>query len=284
MPCYNPLTAWRKQSVDPRTGKRGITFSRSSGLSDMEVSIPCGKCMGCRIRKSIDWSLRCVHESQLYKENCFITLTYDDEHLPEGGTLVKKHFQDFMKRLRFSIEPRKIRFFMCGEYGEQLQRPHYHALIFNYDFPDKKPFKYSANSILYTSEQLSKLWPYGFVTVGACNYTTAMYTAQYTLKKIYGEFADGHYQGKVPEFCQMSMRPGLGRGYIEKYEDELRQNDSIVFNGREYPMPAYYDQVFAELDLQKAKRKAKINKAESTIERLRVKEVCMKSRQKMRQR
>ena len=281
MPCYNPLTAWRKQHVDPRTGKRGITFTRSQGVAEMELSIPCGKCMGCRIRKSIEWALRCVHECAMYEENCFITLTYDEEHVPKDGSLNKKHFQDFMKRFRERVKPLKIRFFMCGEYGEQLQRPHYHAIIFNYDFKDKKPFKYSNKSVLYTSELLSDLWPFGFSTVGQANYTTAAYTARYTTKKIFGDQAAEHYQGREPEFCQMSLRPGIGYDYAVKYADELRQHDSIVHNGKEYALPRYYDLVFEDLDEQKRKRKSKIDRHNSTIERLRVREEVAESKVKI---
>ena len=283
MTCYNPLTAWRKARLDPNTGKRGITFNRSQGLIDMELSIPCGKCMGCRIRKSIDWALRCVHESLLYQDNCFITLTYDEDHLPEDGSLNKKHFQDFMKRLRKHAQHR-IRYYMCGEYGSELQRPHYHAIIFNHDFADKKPHKYTAKSVLYTSESLSKLWPFGFSTVGAVNYTTAAYCARYTTKKIFGPNSGLHYGNKQPEFSQMSLRPGIGYGYCVKYENELRAKDSIVLNGREYPLPKYYEMVFEDLDKQKAIRKNKIDKANSTIERLRVREKVSESKRKIYER
>ena len=281
MPCYNPLTAWRKKRVDPETGKRGITFNRSQGIAEMELSIPCGKCMGCRIRKSIEWALRCVHESQMYEQNCFITLTYDEENVPSDGSLNKKHFVDFMKRLRKHVHPKKIRFFMCGEYGEQLGRPHYHAIIFNHDFEDRKPFKYTNKSILYTSESLSKLWPYGFVTVGEANYTTAAYVARYTTKKIFGDAAVEHYGSKLPEFCQMSLRPGLGFDYCVKYKDELQAKDSVVLNGREYPLPSYYDLVFEDLERQKSKRKNKIDTENSTIARLRVREKVAESKREL---
>ena len=275
MACYNPIRAWRKARVDSETGKRGITFSRSQGNQDMELSIPCGKCIGCRIGKSVEWALRCVHESQMYERNCFITLTYDEDNVPRSGTLVKKHFQDFLKRLRKSVEPKQIRYFMCGEYGEQLGRPHYHAIIFNHDFEDKEVFKYADKSILYTSKKLQDLWPYGFSTVGEANYTTAAYCARYTLKKIFGEKADEHYQGREPEYCQMSLRPGLGKEYVIKYYNELKQHDSIVMNGREYPLPKYYSYLFEELEREELikRRKRHINPDEQTTERLRVREL-----------
>lgn len=283
MPCYNPLRAWRKARLDSETGKRGITFNRSQGLVDMELSIPCGKCLGCRIRKVIDWSLRCVHESSMYDENCFITLTYDDKNCPLDGSLNKKHFQDFMKRLRKYAHPQKVRFFMCGEYGSELGRPHYHAILFNFDFKDKKKFKYSNKSVLYTSEKLSELWPYGFSTVGEANYTTAAYCARYSYKKIFGEKADSHYAGREPEYCLMSLKPGLGKEYCIKYYDELKRNDSIVMNGREYPLPRYYLSLFSEIEQEDLKRKRhQVKESEKTIARLRVKEKVMESKLTMK--
>ena len=281
MPCYNPITAWRKKHVDPKSGKRGITFTRSQGVVELELQIPCGRCMGCRIRKSIDWAMRCVHESQMHDENCFITLTYDEEHLPKDGSLNKKHFQDFMKRLRKAKHPSKIRFFMCGEYGEQLERPHYHAILFNCDFSDKKPIKYSNKSILYTSKQLETLWGKGHVSIGQANYTTAAYCARYTTKKIFGEKAEDWYQGRQPEYAQMSLRPGLGKDYAIKFQEELKRNDSVVMNGREYPLPSYYEWVFDDLEHQKRIRKSKINKEENTISRLRVKEEIKLNKDKL---
>lgn len=279
MPCYNPIRAWRKRRLDKDTGKRGITFTRSEGLEDMEVQIPCGKCMGCRVRKSIDWALRCVHESQSYERNCFVTLTYSDENCPQDMSLNKKHFQDFMKRLRES-EPQKIRFFMCGEYGDQFGRPHYHAILFNYWPKDAKHFRYANKSILYTSESLEELWGHGFVTIGEANYTSAAYTARYSTKKIFGEKAEEHYQGREPEYCQMSLRPGLGYDYAVKYADELKLHDCIVYNGRSYPLPRYYELVFDELEKQKNKRKLKVNKRENHTDRLRVREEVAESTRK----
>ena len=170
---------------------------------------------------------------------------------------------------------------MCGEYGSELERPHYHAIIFNHDFDDKKPIKYSNNSILYTSEQLQQLWPYGYVSIGDANYTTAAYVARYSVKKIFGEDAESHYQGKHPEYISMSLRPGIGYDYIVKYEDELRQHDSVTLNGREYPLPSYYDLVFEDLDRQKAKRRSKVDKENSTIARLRVRETVAEGKRKL---
>ena len=285
MPCYSPHRAWRTNTINPETGKRGITFSRSKAILDMELKIPCGKCMGCRISKSVQWALRCVHEAKFHDSNCFITLTYDDDHVPEGGTLVKKHFQDFMKRFRKAISPVKVRYYMCGEYGEQLGRPHYHALIFGYDFPDKIEFKYRKNSILYVSEQLQNLWPFGFVTVGSVTYETAAYCAKYATKKVFGDESADWYQGRVPEYSTMSLKPGIGYSYWEKYQQELLQHDSIVRNGRVFPIPRFYTEKFTEEEqaFLKAARTEKMElfQADQTLERLRVRETVKLSKLKV---
>ena len=129
MPCFSPLDGYRSRTVNA-SGKRSIVFDIHEGFHDRPVSVPCGQCVGCRLEKSRQWAMRCVHEASLYDENCFITLTYDDEFLPVGGSLDKGAFPRFMKRLRKKFEPRRIRFYHAGEYGDRFGRPHYHALLF----------------------------------------------------------------------------------------------------------------------------------------------------------
>jgi hypothetical protein len=286
MTCYNPMRAWWTGRKNPDTGKEQLTFNRNNGIVDRPIDLPCGKCMGCRVKYSISWALRCVHESQDHEHNSFITLTYDDDHLPKGGTLVKKHFVDFMKRLRRKLEPTKIRYFMCGEYGDKFQRPHYHALIFGYDFPDKVEFKYRKNSILYTSDELAELWPFGFVTVGELTYESASYTAQYATKKIRGELADQIYGDRVHPYITMSRNPGLGTNYFNKYKKELFQHDSIVHNGRSFPLPRFYTELFSEEEIKQLKqtRQENIKYSENTIERLRVREEVKEANLKLRNR
>ena len=141
MTCYAPLHGYYSQERNPKTGKRSVVFSRNSGYDDRRVSVPCGQCIGCRLERSRQWAVRCVHESSLHRFSSFITLTYNDEHLPSDRSLNVEHFQRFMKRLRKHLEPLKIRFFHCGEYGDKFRRPHYHAIVFGYDFPDRIPFQ-----------------------------------------------------------------------------------------------------------------------------------------------
>src|SRR4051794_29862641 len=103
MPCFRPLKGYRARVTNPDTGKRSIVFNARKGFNDLPVDLPCGQCIGCRLERSRQWAIRCSHEAKLHEENCFITLTYAPEHLPPGGTLVVKDFQDFMKRLRFEF-------------------------------------------------------------------------------------------------------------------------------------------------------------------------------------
>ena len=131
MPCFCPLEGWRSKDRSS-TGKRKIVFNPRDALRDMPVTVPCGQCIGCRLERSRQWAVRCIHEASLHEDNCFITLTYDDAHLPTDLSLNVSHFQKFMKRLRKRFGE-GIRFFHCGEYGENFGRPHYHACLFTSD-------------------------------------------------------------------------------------------------------------------------------------------------------
>jgi len=139
MACYHPIQAWRSKKVNKETGKRSIVFQRSEAFVDMPVVVPCGQCIGCRLEKSRQWAIRCVHESKCHDDNIFVTLTYNNENLPKDGSLCLADLQKFMKRLRKKYGA-GIRYFACGEYGEKLKRPHYHVCIFGLNFPmrDKK--------------------------------------------------------------------------------------------------------------------------------------------------
>ena len=122
----------------------------------------------------------------MYEQNCFLTLTYSEENLPEGGNLEKEELQKFIKRLRKKIEPIKIRYFGAGEYGDQKKRPHYHLCIFNYDFPDKEVYSLSGKNRefpVYISPTLQELWPFGYHTIGEVSMASAGYIARYVVKK-----------------------------------------------------------------------------------------------------
>ena len=131
------MKAWRHRTPGPQ-GKRPLTFAKSDAqFIDRPIIIPCGQCSGCRLDRSADFAVRCVHESRMHNKNCFITLTYDDDHLPKYDDLVYDHFQSFMKNLRHECPP-GLKFYMCGEYGDKTQRPHYHALVFGHDLVIKR--------------------------------------------------------------------------------------------------------------------------------------------------
>lgn len=252
MPCYRPLRGWRSRSSNP-SGKRSIVFKKQHGYEDQEIELPCGQCIGCRLERARQWAIRCVHEASLYEDNCVLTLTYDDEHLPSDGSLNVRDIQLFMKRLRKRFGA-GIRFFQCGEYGDNLGRPHHHAIIFNFDFPDKKYLKNSpTGDKLYHSDILSTgtdevppLWPHGYALIGSLTFESCAYVARYITKKIGGDRAEDHYNGLKPEFITMSRNPGIGKGWYEKYKDDLN-GDFVVINGKRMSVPKFYDG-FLELD------------------------------------
>lgn len=209
MPCYHPLPAWYSKRRG-ESGKRGVVFNVADGFKDKQIDLPCGRCIGCRLERSRQWAVRCVHEAALWDSNCFVTLTYDEENCPKDGGLIPEHFVLFMKRLR-ACYGAGIRFFHCGEYGEKLGRPHHHAILFNFDFADKRFHSRSSDgNVLYTSAELERLWRFGFCTVGACTFESAAYIARYSLKKITGSAAESHYQGRKAEYLTMSRKPGIG--------------------------------------------------------------------------
>lgn len=244
MPCYHPIPGWRAKHTNWLTGRRAVVFNPRDGLEKCEI--PCGKCIGCRLERSRQWAVRCMHEAKLYDRNCFLTLTYNDANLPANGSLVPERFQLFMKRLRKKYGA-GIRFFHCGEYGEELGRPHHHALLFNHDFDDKWFYKGVGGNKLYTSKTLDELWGHGFCSIGAVTFESAGYVARYALKKITGPIAEEHYKGKVPEFLTMSRRPGIGRVHAERFLDDIYPSDTCVVRGVETKPPRYYDKVLEEV-------------------------------------
>lgn len=265
-----------------KTGKRKLVFSTETGYVDLPVTVPCGQCIGCRLERSRQWGLRITHEASLHPFNMFVTLSYDDEHLPDGGTLVKKHFQDFMKRVRFRFGE-GIRYFHCGEYGDTTNRPHYHAIIFNLDMPDKRVIKIDPRGgyKLYSSQQLSDLWGMGHVWIGNVTNESANYVARYILKKVTGEKAEDHYQGRLPEYVTMSRRPGIASGWIEKYSKDVYPSDNCIVAGKQQKPPKFYDKAHeaanpkAHQYVKNARaRFGKSHESDTTPERLAVREEC----------
>lgn len=242
-----------------------------------------------------------MHESQLYDENCFITLTYDDEKLPQNSSLRYRDYQLFMKRLRKALG-RSVRFYMCGEYGETTGRPHYHALLFGFRPKDLKLHSKRANSsVLYTSEFLSKIWTDGFASVGELTFESAAYVARYVMKKVTGELADTHYEklsletGEIykiePEFNHMSRRPGIAAGWFEKFSGDVYPHDEVAVRGVWCKPPRYYDKIYKEAEPLKwesiefeRQKAAQAVSADNTYDRLRTRELVTRARLKLSKR
>lgn len=195
----------------------------------------------------------------LHQENTFITLTYRDEDLPPFESIGRYAWQTFIKRLRKQIQPKKIRYFMCGEYGEKTGRPHYHAIIFGHEFPDKEPTgKNQRGDIYYTSESLLKAWPHGHVTIGEANFDTAAYVARYIMKKQNGPEAATHYEQEsrytcvgiqdiTAEFTNSSRNPGIAHDWVKKYQSDLLKG-YITSNGKKTGIPKYYTDIIENME------------------------------------
>jgi hypothetical protein len=305
MPCYSPLTGWRSRQLNAN-GKRPIVFVKSEGYADTEISIPCGQCIGCRLDHSRNWAIRCMHEAQLHKNNCFVTLTYNENKVPEiqgYGTLVPEHLTKFIKRVRKKYG-NGIKYYACGEYGDQSGRPHYHICFFGLDFEDKELHTIKNGNKLYTSKSLDKLWSdyrhrknygnFGFASIGALTFDTAAYTARYCMKKAKGKNKDTAYErlnpdtGEivdiVPEFARMSRNPGLGKSWLEKYGSDVYPHDFTVIDNYQHKPPKYYDNLMDKKDSQKmdeikASRRAAIKKAlfKNSLARLHARGVAKKA-------
>lgn len=261
------------------------------------LQLPCGQCVGCRLERSRQWAMRCVHEASLWPANCFVTLTYSDEHLPIDRSLDYDDFQKFMKRLRkrfkgIGRDPKgdlPIRFYMAGEYGENFGRPHFHVCLFNFDFEDKKLWmKTKSGSKIYRSAALEELWPFGFSSIGEVNFSSAAYVARYIMKKITGRDSEQYYEdvtvdGEIvqrrPEFNKMSLKPGIGFDWYKKFKDDVYPHDYVVINGKKVKPPRFYDSKFKEEfplefeDIQfQREMDAKLRFADNSDERLAVRE------------
>ena len=233
-----------------------------------------------------------MHENNITREkglgSSFLTLTYADHNLPPDGSLWPDDHKEFVNKLKCKLHRdfgRGFRYYMSGEYGEKFQRPHYHYLIFGHDFPDKTFHRQHRGHKYYVSEELNKLWPYGHSLIGHVTPESAAYTARYVMKKQTGQSALSHYvnaDGVVlePEFSRMSLRPGIGAEWFEKYgeQDVYDSGDFIVMNGRKYSTPRYYDTLLERLDVEKladikSRRRAfaEAHASDNTYERLLVK-------------
>lgn len=207
------------------------------------MTVPCGQCIACRLNRNSEVATRIYAESRMHDDNIFLTLTYDDEHLPENDSVKVDELQKFMKRLRRLIEPDKIRYYAVGEYGGTFYRPHYHLAVFGLSGFDSRVFSghmYDKKSKGYYVE--CKAWHNGLVHFGFISRRSAEYIAGYILKKVTGEKGKEHYKelGIEPEFAIMSRKPGLGLAFMDKFRDELLSHEFLVIDGRKKPLPRYF--------------------------------------------
>jgi len=253
----------------------------------------------------------------MHEENCVITLTYNDEKLPHGGTLVKTDFKKFMYRLRENLKPKRIRFYHCGEYAEleedigksqlesRLGRPHYHAVIFGHQFDDLEIYKVKETGDIYKSAKLEKIWGKGFVTVMDLTLHSAGYVARYITKKINGDKKDEHYkkvcevtgeiQAVQQEYATMSNKPGIGNSWYQKFKGDVFPSDDIIILSKNsyhhVSTPKYYDTQLERENpslYEKIKQGrqdfAEIHIKDNTLKRLKVREVVKKAQTKNQQR
>lgn len=327
MTCYYPMQALKLDSTTA-SGKQQIRFVSNETAKQFSshlglLTLPCGQCVGCRLERSRQWAIRCEKEIQDVEDrggaNCFITLTFNDESLLKRDnpmSLDKRDFQLFMKRFRKACKGIAaydkpgggvhfpIRYYQCGEYGELFKRPHYHAIIFNYDFPDKKLWRMSNGQALYTSSLLNELWPYGFSSIGNATFDSAAYVARYIMKKHLGkdawknyfEYIDeetGELVGhRIPEYTTMSRRSGIGKEWLDKYLADVYSGgkDKIFVRGKMQSCkpPRYYDsqyEIIAPQEYLKLKQArieaASQHKDDQTPERLDVRQKVLLAKTKV---
>lgn len=277
MACFHPIEAYQPAGVgDARYGQpRRLRFSFPADYDRARynvVKVPCGKCVGCRMDYSRQWANRCLLEMQYHEHSWFLTLTYDDIHLPKTytadpdtgeaispvATLSPRDFTLFVKRLRKNTG-QKLRIFGCGEYGSDTLRPHYHIIVFGLSLASVEPYKRSElGDMYYTSPVLDACWTAsdgsskGFIVASSANWQTCAYVARYVLKKQTGKSAKLDYEklGIEPPFLRMSRRPGIGAQWFEDHpEYDLLDtiNISTPDGGRQMPVPKYYRDKLKEL-------------------------------------
>lgn len=309
MACLHPVTAYRSQIVNA-SGKRSLCFDPHKAIPGSELKIPCGKCMGCRIDRSQQWGTRLMHEKLFHQESCMLLVTYDNEHLPEHGTLVPLDIKKLMKALNDKLGPalrekygQGIRYFLCGEYGDINGRPHYHVIIFGADFHEDRKYykKTKGGHQLFRSPSLTKLWGKGNIDIGNVTQESCEYVARYILKKVNGDRAidrysridetTGEWYMLHPEFIRMSNRPGIGSLF---FDDPANSN---MYARGGFPrlrgrglkaIPKYYDRKLEKIDperLQRIKEQrraaAELRKADNTPERLAVREEVLAAKIKI---
>lgn len=268
--------------------------SDKSNIDAFLIRVPCGKCIGCRLDYSRMWAIRSVHEAMMHKDNTFVTLTFNDEHLPDDRSLHKSEIQSWLKRFRKRFGS-GIRYMVCGEYGDKTQRPHYHIIFFNFKFPDMKFWTTRHGQIYYRSDILESLWtdpwskdPRGYCVIGDVTFESSAYVARYVTKKLDGYLGESKYNGREKEFLSMSRMPGIGTEFFMKnYKDIYNHGYILLPNKHKAPIPRFYDYLLEKIDpelLQQVKLDKKrymihnlfMENIDESVERLLVREELQK--------
>ncbi len=242
MSCFHPID---------------VEVKRKGWKSSCPITVGCGHCLGCRTEQARQWSVRLMHERALHDHAYFLTLTYNEERLPANGSLCTQDFQRFVKTVRRNYPAETVRFYGCGEYGERSKRPHYHAVLFGPDFLDRSLVPRVTSSPVWRSPTLERYWSMGQSEFGSVTPASAAYVAGYVNKKVKRSASgfpshlrvnpdSGELVYVEPEFSRMSLRPAIGRNWIEKYWRDVYPRDRVCFSGKEFPPPRYYDKVMDE--------------------------------------
>lgn len=264
MPCYHPIEMFDNTFYSRDPDELDVSFKPTYAVPRImerqgrRLLLPCRHCVGCRLDKSREWANRILMEQQYHQESWFLTLTYDDEHLPPAfpvdpatgeilsihATLVKSDLQKFFKRLRYFGQ--KVSYYSCGEYGSQTYRPHYHCIIFGLHLTDLKPLKKNfSGSQYFTSEFISKCWPFGIHVLGSVTFQSSAYVARYTMKKATHGISKDYYDkaGIEPEFQTISSRPAIGRRFYDDHKDMFKYDTFYIATpdgGIRATMPEYF--------------------------------------------
>lgn len=252
MSCNKPLVAYQAFKKNTR-GTRSISFSPDGGTHP--IALPCGQCIGCRLDKARAWAMRIYLEGLQHEDSCFVTLTYDEENIPDGNTLSPTDLQRFIKNLRNHHRHLRLRYYAVGEYGGITQRPHYHAILFGIRFHDRSVFKHKRDYSIDISGTLARAWPHGVSTIQDNSIEAAAYVSRYAVKKITGKKAEEAYQvvdpetGEIfqqhPEFARMSRNPGIGSEWLKKYHSDLYPKGYVTDGkGNKFPPPEYFNKLF----------------------------------------
>lgn len=238
MRCIRPIKATQDRDGDV------VYTSRLGAPGLVGFELPCRKCLPCRIAIGREKAIRCWHESKCHEDNIFLTLTYDDDHCPNG--LEYSHFQKFMKDLRERLsrdvrckDESYISFMVTGEFGEKTKRPHWHAILFNYK-PEDAVSSYATEmgEEVFTSKFVDELWGRGFCNFGSVTMDSASYVARYAAKKLVHGKDDEHEFHPVHKTSK--GRP-IGRSWIEKNWRFTFENGFVVLpNGEKASIPRYY--------------------------------------------